>query len=139
MTGILLILATLFVVLFLFRHRLPWYRAARHPRGDSEARLKISPFHSVSLMSEDLCCQATQDLKGKRFLAREAPHLPLDGCDRRDCHCHYVHHDDRRNRDKNRRTASNVSQQLFGVFGEQERRHRRGRRSSDLQLASGRV
>ncbi len=55
-------------------------------------------FHGVSIKaSGDFPCTAAIDLRGRRFLADEAPPLPLNGCvDPQNCRCVYEHFDDRR-------------------------------------------
>ena len=55
-------------------------------------------FHGISIKTHgDFQCAAAIDLCGRRFLADEAPSLPLDGCaDQQNCQCVYEHFDDRR-------------------------------------------
>ena len=55
-------------------------------------------FHGVSIKTNgDFLCGVAIDLDGKRFLADEAPPLPLNGCaDPQNCRCVYEHFDDRR-------------------------------------------
>ena len=57
-----------------------------------------SVFHAVSIDASDLAiCNVAAELQSKRFLADEAPSLPLDACaDPSSCHCVYKHFDDRR-------------------------------------------
>ena len=59
-------------------------------------------FHGISLRSGPHGCQAVHDLKGQRFLADEAPALPLPGCGQQKCQCAYSHHVDRREQDDRR-------------------------------------
>jgi hypothetical protein len=55
------------------------------------------PWHSVSIVSRITTCEAALQCRGKRYLSREAPRLPLNECDRSDaCRCVYRHHADRR-------------------------------------------
>lgn len=42
------------------------------------------------------CCQAARDIAGQRFLTKNAPMLPLDGCDADACTCGYQRFDERR-------------------------------------------
>lgn len=42
------------------------------------------------------CCQAARDISGQRFLTKNAPMLPLDGCDAETCNCGYQRFDERR-------------------------------------------
>ena len=55
-------------------------------------------FHGVSIkVSGDFPCTAAIDLHGRRFLADEAPPLPMHGCaNPQNCRCVYKHFDDRR-------------------------------------------
>jgi hypothetical protein len=52
--------------------------------------------HAVSVVPGSRCCEPARQLRGKRFLSREAPQLPLQDCGRADCACRYEHHQDRR-------------------------------------------
>ena len=86
-------------------------------------------WHAISVNAKALSCVAAQDMRKKRFLSKEAPALPLEGCTKRaSCPCTYKHHDDRRSklrRDNEARILSNISK--HGA----ERRTSRGRRSDD--------
>ncbi len=55
-------------------------------------------FHGVSVTTgSGFSCQAADDLKNVRYLADEAPMLPLAGCSSpSECRCRYEHFDDRR-------------------------------------------
>jgi hypothetical protein len=55
-----------------------------------------NPYHAVSIIPGSEACDAVKACVGVRFLSKEAPRLPVPGCDRSDCRCHYAHHDDRR-------------------------------------------
>ncbi len=61
-------------------------------------RAKRRVFHGVSIDSrKQVMCNAAAELYGRRFLADDAPSLPLDGCPTpSNCHCVYKHFDDRR-------------------------------------------
>lgn len=61
------------------------------------------PFAAVSIHPSPECCQAVQVTKGKRFLSREAPRLPLAECTANECRCVYRHHADRRSSNGDRR------------------------------------
>ena len=60
-----------------------------------QARI-VNPYHAVSIITGEEACEAAKACTGERFLSRGAPRLPLPGCDRTDCRCHYAHHTDRR-------------------------------------------
>ncbi len=53
-------------------------------------------YEAVSVRPCLEACQAAWDQQDKRYLASEAPELPLAGCDVGKCGCRYVHHEDRR-------------------------------------------
>lgn len=92
----------------------------------------IHPYHSVTLEGGLDCCEAMQQIKHKRYLSADAPTIPIKGCDKADCHCHYQHFEDRRQPDSDRRIDYGVTQDLYGAFGEQNRRvYKKGRRETD--------
>ena len=98
-------------------------------RGDSVRHHVVSnPYHAVSVQSPLNTCDAAKELAGKRFLAAEAPPLPLKGCKLATCTCRYVHHDDRR---KSLRRAADVTRRRNEFFGGQEQRRSGGRRITD--------
>ena len=57
-------------------------------------------YHAVSIEPGRNCCHEARELKGKRFLSREAPTLPLRNCSSDNCLCRYEH-----SRRPSRRTA----------------------------------
>lgn len=102
----------------------------RRKETREEARLRREKlvFHAVSIKSGNEACQAAQYLKGVRFLAQEAPGLPLPGCHAAECTCVYVHYDDRRFH--NRRDVY-MNKVYLAAEVEVERRHEAGRRKTD--------
>lgn len=55
------------------------------------------PFRAVTVRGRMNCCNAARRLQGKRFLASQAPALPLGGCSQSgQCSCRYLHLTDRR-------------------------------------------
>jgi hypothetical protein len=86
-------------------------------------------FHAVSIATGPGCCAEVRRLRGQRFLSREAPLLPVKGCDRPNCTCRYEHHEDRR---KNPRRARDLGVAVDGwVETERRKPTNRGRRKSD--------
>jgi hypothetical protein len=76
-----------------------WHRTKSVPRAASQthqARRKSNPFHAVTVKFRKDACNAVRELKAKRFLASEAPRLPLPKCTAKNCSCRFVHYDDRR-------------------------------------------
>jgi hypothetical protein len=91
---------------------------------------KVSPWHSVSLVTKANSCEAAHACRGKRFLSKHAPRLPLAECTVPDsCACAYKHHDDRRG---NPRRKSELTGLKRGKSSTTERRIARGRRQTDL-------
>jgi hypothetical protein len=57
---------------------------------------KSKRWHAVTIEPGRKACEAARKADGVRFLATEAPRLPLADCDAPACTCHYRHYDDRR-------------------------------------------
>ena len=54
-------------------------------------------WQSVSIVPGRGACDGVEKLREQRFLAREAPRLPLPSCTKQDrCQCKYQRHADRR-------------------------------------------
>lgn len=85
-------------------------------------------YQAVGIIACGRACAAVAQVRGVRFLARQAPRLPLSECDRPGhCGCRFEKHADRRGLVQ--RSPYNNS----GVvsYGGAERRRLRGRRDSD--------
>ena len=102
---------------------------------------RANPYHGVAIRyhENDACPLVKQlhiklylsdkaplFLETQRFLASEAPLLPLDGCTVESCRCRYVHYDDRRERD--RRNSYGRTTTLTPASVGQERRSGTNRR-----------
>jgi hypothetical protein len=61
-----------------------------------------NPYHAVSIRYPMNACEAAKQLTDKRFLANEAPKLPLPKCTASSCHCRYEHYEDRRGGEERR-------------------------------------
>jgi hypothetical protein len=94
-----------------------------------------SPYLSMSLMLPIKHCASAAEVENKRFLVREAPTLPLDGCDHTTCKCGFIKHPDRREDDSDRRALYGLRAELHAINAGNERRKRRGRRASDFAMA----
>jgi hypothetical protein len=86
------------------------------------------PYQSIGIYHGTVCCAAAKQVEGYRFLARNAPQLPLSDCTmRRACECRYMKFQDRRG--GSRRSIE------FGLkptlFAASEKRKKNGRRSKD--------
>ena len=91
-------------------------------------RIRIEPWSAVRLVPHGKACARATALHDKRFLAREAPALPLKGCTLpSSCNCMYKHYVDRRSgpRRDEEVTGRRVARPSV------ERRSARGRRGSD--------
>ena len=94
-TVLLLLVLGLLIAWYFYRQGLD----KPEDRGDrriSPAARDKSKFHAVSVKPGAYPCSAVSSIAGQRFLASEAPDLPLPGCDAEECDCHFVHHPDRR-------------------------------------------
>jgi len=55
------------------------------------------PWKAVAILADDSACEAARQLRGHRFLSRDAPRLPLPECTQQSqCQCKYRHLKDRR-------------------------------------------
>ena len=103
------------------------------PRSRQTNAMSAQPFHCVTLVGN---CKALESYKGKRFLASNAPTLPVPGCTAGRCECHYMHHADRREPNTDRRALGRLAEEQYTLTGNAERRESRGRRKSDGGWAS---
>ncbi|MCG9695798.1 hypothetical protein [Shewanella sp. Isolate11] len=144
------LLLAIALLLFMFKHRLVQFRIKPAQKNTTLQRKPVPitdkppvaqpvnlssthPYHSVEIVDDTGKCKNALTLKGKRYLSQEAPTLPLFGCKNSDCRCHYIHFEDRRNDNKGRRVDYGVTHELYGVFGEKNRRGIKagGRRITD--------
>ena len=87
-----------------------------------------NPFHAVAIdCGRGRACQTARRLQGQRFLASEAPRLPLADCDSATCACRYQHYEDRR-MDVRRAADEHRAEH---PYADAERRGHRGRRRND--------
>jgi len=94
---------------------------------------EICKYAGASINFQPDACDAVKKLEGKRFLAKEAPTLPLQECNAEECHCRYDHFKDRRNSpEEDRRNKHGTAQNIIQNANQlSERRGSRGRRSTD--------
>jgi len=85
-------------------------------------------FHAVSLKYSEDACRAAKEMTGRRFLSSTAPRLPLSGCSATECHCTFVHHNDRRNTGNRRSPFSATGRSSGSGTFERERRQQADRR-----------
>ena len=94
----------------------------------SPGKSKKAQWRSVRIRSGLNACKAATSIKGRIFLAPDAPSLPLENCTE-DCRCHYVFMDDRRSGTDRRIELGQLGGLLPG-YGS-ERRRFAGRRLAD--------
>ena len=87
-------------------------------------------YQAASINPGGCACAAVKALGDKRFLAYEAPQMPLPGCNSAKCQCRYVRHDDRRQREE-RRAVYCLQTDLHIVAGNEEHRVKTCRRRVD--------
>ncbi len=92
---LLLLVVGLLIAWFFYRQGLD-KPEERQDRRTSPALKDRSKFHAVSIKPGSYACRAANEIAGQRFLASEAPTLPLPACDAAECDCHFIHHKDRR-------------------------------------------
>jgi hypothetical protein len=105
-----------------------WSRRDSSPPPDrrQERRRHDSPYHAVCVTAGHPSCEAAKQLGTLRFLAGQAPSLPLVGCTVRPCECRYSHYADRR-------SGLDRRVEIGGKppNGLEERRSNNGRRATD--------
>lgn len=101
----------------------PAARTIRAPRPapNRATERTITDFRGVTIRSGPGCCDAVKAVTATRYLAAEAPPLPVAGCDRKHCTCSYQRTADRRTEDERRFGTGQ-----FGGFGNGRKDHRTG-------------
>ena len=111
----------------------PKAKAERTRKSAKAARQRGNIHHiyqAASINPGGCACNAVKALGDKRFLAEEAPHMPLTNCDSAKCQCRYVRHEDRRKRE-DRRAVYCLQTDLHVVAGKEEHRVKTCRRRVD--------
>lgn len=107
---------------------------SRHLKN-SQHILVANPWHAVGIVTQRPACPVCGTYKGVRFLASEAPPLPLKGCpDPKGCATVYKHFADRRagpRRAAERRALQPMNPAVIRRTVRDNRRHSAGRRSTD--------
>jgi hypothetical protein len=103
-------------------------RLTKAPQPEPKKVAPARPFQAISIFKGPRACEMARKFSEHRFLAREAPQLPLTGCTMSDsCECRYIRHKDRR-AEPRRLVDFGIATRLFDG---RERRLRRGRRTDD--------
>ena len=127
MKTILLLLVLGLLVAWLF-YRQGLDRSAARPDRRLAAPRRGPDYHAVSIKPGAYACNEANEIAGDRFLASEAPEIPLPGCTSSNCECHFVHHKDRRGgKDRRSPFTSGGLAAATGKYAE-ERRHGKERR-----------
>jgi hypothetical protein len=106
-----------------------WKKPADLPRRAATSIIESGRWHAVSIKSERYCCAAARALGAARFLASQAPRLPLTTCSAAEaCSCKYKHHNDRRGMPRRKEDISGMRRRDPNGS---ERRVARDRRESD--------
>lgn len=125
------LIVVLMLLWYLIMRRSSESATKKQPRLEQHGQETVDEFHAVSIKFDADACLHAKALQGRRFLAREAPNLPLDNCDSNKCSCRFVHHDDRRSgKDRRSPFGSGGMGAVTGRF-EAERRQGGDRRRRD--------
>jgi hypothetical protein len=128
LTGIIIVVLIVAAAILLRSAKKP----ASPKSSDRRPGARSSRYRGVSCHPPTQSCEAAVKIAGSRFLAAEAPELPLPECSACRCRCKYRHHEDRRDEDADRRVPHGLRNDLFGAMRQMERRTARGRRASDM-------
>jgi hypothetical protein len=121
-TVLLLLVVGLLIAWYFYRQGLD-KPEERKDRRISPALKNGSRFHAVSVKPGAYSCSAANNIAGERFLASQAPSLPLPDCDASECECHFVHHNDRRTgKDRRSPFTSGGIAAATGTFSGERRR-----------------
>ena len=131
MKELLLVLGLLLAVAWIILQLRRGKRQVENTASTTDLK-STSAYHAVSLRYSMNACDAAKALTGHRFLSREAPQLPLPGCDSLSCRCKYLHHADRRSGEDRRTPFDTGTFAKYGANAAQiERRDRKDRRQQD--------
>ena len=121
-TVLLLLVVGLLIAWYFYRQGLD-KPEERKERRTSPALKNSSKYHAVSVKPGAYACSAANNIAGQRFLASQAPTLPLPDCDADQCECHFMHHNDRRTgKDRRSPFTSGGLAAATGTFSGERRR-----------------
>lgn len=130
-TVLLLLVVGLLIAWYFYRQGLD-KPEERKERRISPALRNSSKYHAVSVKPGTYACSAANNIAGERFLASQAPSLPLPDCDASECECHFVHHNDRRTgKDRRSPFTSGGMAAATGTFSGERRKGDDRRDESD--------
>tara|TARA_R110001592_G_scaffold363371_1_gene685551 strand:- start:171897 stop:172316 length:420 start_codon:yes stop_codon:yes gene_type:complete len=134
----LLVVVVLAILVFRFLRSSakPAARTASGPKRLHRAKAVTAgtnAYHAVSVISGPGACQQALALADKRFLPAELPQLPLADCTSNNCQCKFMHFDDRRDSESDKRAPTALRSELYTASGKPERRAGGGRRKGDQE------
>lgn len=102
MIGWILFALAVALVLWYYLRRPAETRAPGEVRRRQRVHKGHGRWHGVGVFYpvDDLPCEAAMNIAGKRYLAADAPIIPLSACNAASCHCYYRHYGDRRQGDR---------------------------------------
>ena len=122
-TVLLLLVVGLLIAWYFYRQGLDRPEDRRDRRTTPALKKKTAEFHAVSVKPGAYACAAANNIAGQRFLATEAPPLPLLECNAEVCDCHFIHHNDRRTgKDRRSPFTSGGIAAATGTFSGERRR-----------------
>ena len=131
-TVLLLLVVGLLIAWYFYRQGLDRPEDRQERRRISPALKKSAQYHAVSVKPGAYACSAANKIAGQRFLATEAPTLPLPDCDAAECECHFTHHNDRRaGKDRRSPFTSGGVAAATGTFSGERRKGDDRRSDSD--------
>src|ERR1044071_8764091 len=95
-----MILIAVFVAMALLAAAVYWWRSRPSPARQVASRVPRERFAGVEIRRRSGACAAARALDGQRFLANQAPALPLAGCTKTRCECAFAKLSDRRTDDR---------------------------------------
>ncbi len=96
----------------LARRTTPQKPAPSSPSATSERAKAVDNYQAVSIEIPKNSCVAVQRHRGRKFLASQAPALPVSGCGHANCCCRFIRYEDRREEENRRDEFSQ-----YGGFG----------------------
>jgi len=112
------------------QNRVPERQVRKALKPDLKQASSDTQWRAVKMKPGLMCCRVAEAMRGKVFLASEAPAFPLKQCTRKECDCKYTHLEDRRDGD-DRREATEYLDELFDMH-QKDRRKSNGRRLTDM-------
>lgn len=104
------------------------FRRPAAPSPDSRSeQTAIRRFGGVEIRLRLDACDAARALEGQRFLAKDAPLLPLPGCDAHRCSCRFAKLADRRTDDRRFEHGGLGA----ALYNDDDRRAKRERRAAE--------